>query len=272
MKISYLISLTIATVLLTGCGGEESGEAGTLVHNQGLNCAACHNGTVAEAIYLKSSGTIFTDLNATNYNMAKVANGYSLRLVLDTNVTEVYGLGRGTGNFYRTAINAGVATYTAQVLNAQGVVVNKSLTNSHNVARFNCNSCHVAGGLNGAPGRIVSFDYNASINQTTTGGTTAVAVPSFATDVLPILNAKCKSCHGTSGTFSITTSVTPYAGVASGVTTQGSSLINIQNAVNSPLLQKASGTITHGGGTILTTTSTQYQTVKNWISQGAKNN
>jgi len=166
--------------------------------------------------------------------------------------------------------------------------VNSSLKNSHDSSRFDCNSCHTAAGVNGAPGRIVSFNYvvpvviipdtnttvQVEVNITTVPTDTNITVPadtntttvfaqSFATDVLPILNTKCASCHGASGNFSITNSITPYGGVTP--------FVNITAATASALLTKASGT-SHGGGVVIATTTTEYITVRDWISEGALNN
>ena len=81
--------------------------------------------------------------------------------------------------------------------------------------------------------------------------------------MLPILNTNCKSCHGGSGRFSITTSTTPYTGVAAFVNSPAT-------AGTSRLIQKGYNIISHGGGTQLT--QAQFTTIRDWISQGAKNN
>jgi len=295
-------------------------------HNQGIACATCHSssstafapsrseayesedsenegsesegseseGSEGGENSFTSGATIFTTLNASNNDASKAANNYTLRLLLESGATEGYRIGRGTGNVNGT-FNAGIANYTAQVLDAQGNVVNTSATNSHNASRFDCNSCHTSAGTSGAPGRIVSFKYApvitlpetntttpdtnttvpADTNTTTpdtnttvpadTNTTTPVVLKSFANDVEPILNAKCKSCHGGSGNFSITTSTTPYAGVTP--------FVNTTSATTSALLQKGSGSVGHGGGDQLGgTTSTSYITIRDWISEGALNN
>ena len=249
MKVLYFISLALMTALLTGCEGSTSD------HNQGVNCAQCHSFT--------SGATIFTSLNAGN-SASKAADSYSLRLVLAQSGSQInYSTGRGSGNAHAT-FNAGVARYTAQVVNAQGSVVNSSATNSHDASRFDCNRCHTASGANGAPGRIVSYKYTrptATTTSTTTTTTTTVA-KSFAKDVLPILTSNCKGCHGSRGRFSITSSSTPYAGVTP--------FVSASSPTNSRLIQKGSGNLGHGGGRQLT--SAEFTTIRDWISQGAKNN
>lgn len=87
----------------------------------------------------------------------------------------------------------------------------------------------------------------------------------FATDVMPVFNANCKNCHGNSGKFTVTTASGTYSNLMS------NSFINTANPSNSVILLRASGT-GHGGGTILPTGSTGYNTIKAWISEGALNN
>ena len=262
-------------------------------HYQGESCLSCHGangnlssggeaGETGEAgeNQFTSGATIFTKLNGT---ASEAASAYTLRLVLENvGTTVAYNQARGSGN-----VNASFATgtlngYTAEVLNASGTVVNKSLQNTHDVTRLDCNRCHTTSGANGAPGRIVSFDYygaGTTTGSTTTGSSTAttgtgtttgsstnntVVAKSFATDVLPILQNKCQSCHGGSGNFSITNSATPYAGV--------SGFVTASNATDSRLLQKASNSVSHGGGTVLASMSSEYKTIRDWILEGAKNN
>ncbi|MDF1876808.1 hypothetical protein JHD47_03145 [Sulfurimonas sp. SAG-AH-194-L11] len=106
-------------------------------------------------------------------------------------------------------------------------------------------------------------DTNTTTVVPDTNTTTPVVALSFTNDVLPILDTNCKSCHGASGNFSITTSITPYAGVTP--------FVDSGNATASVLLQKASG-VGHGGGTVLTSTSAEYITVRDWIAEGALDN
>lgn len=272
-------------------------EGSDVNHYQGRACASCHSSATASNLaparsdelgenegtesesgenIFDSGATIFTSINAVDNSALKAASNYSLRLVLEGGAKEVYRIGRGTGNV-NASFNAGIANYTAEVLDRSGNVVNSSLTNSHNAARFDCNSCHTATGTNGAPGRIVSFEYSApvDVNTTTTTTTTTptdtntstttttVVVKSFVNDVLPILNTNCKSCHGSNGNFSITSSATPYAGVTP--------FVNMATPIASKLLTKASG-VSHGGGTVLSSSSAEYTTLRDWINEGATNN
>ena len=286
-------------------GDSEYGETeGSSSHYQGVNCASCHtfvNGTgispreseenegsegnEANENQFTSGATIFRKLTSANNNGVDGVANYTLRLRFDDNRTIQYRQGRGTGNVNVTFDTTALNKYTAEVLNANGAVTNKSATNSHDMNRLDCNSCHSATGTNNAPGRIVSFDYSGSITtvanivdinttittsttvvdtNTTTAPTTTVIAKSFQNDVLPILNDSCKNCHGSSGNFSITNSATPYAGVTP--------FVSISDAVNSSLLLKGSNQVGHGGGIAINAQSVQYATVQTWIIEGAKNN
>jgi len=273
-------------------------------HYQGVSCASCHSSATAFTLapslsdsyendenenesgdnenenesgenIFTSGATIFTTLDAQSNSALKAASNYTLRLVLESGTTEGYRIGRGTGNVNGT-FNAGITNYTAEVLDSRGNGVNASLPNSHDASRFDCNSCHTAIGTNGAPGRIVSFSYsaptiptvpidtNTTVPTDTNTTTPTVVAKSFASDTLPILNTKCASCHGSSGGFTITNSATPYAGVVP--------FVNIVTPTASILLEKASSTVFHGGGTVLTAGSAEYLTIRDWISEGALNN
>ena len=229
-----------------------------------------------------SGATVFAQIDSPDYDAKNAAYGYTLRLILQGGEVQGYNSGRGTGNFNGT-FNAGIDKYTAQVLDSQGNIVNTSATDSHDSSRFDCNSCHTAGGNSGAPGRIVAYSLTSSTTTTDTTTTTTdtntttdttttqtvtdpVAAPaiSFANDVLPILDTQCASCHGGSGSFTITNSTTPYAGVVP--------FVDTANATGSSLLQKGSGTVGHAGGAIIQTTSSDYATIRDWISAGALDN
>lgn len=304
MKKYYLLSLIVATALFTGCGSNDNSSnsenedseykssqyegsdddsnyvssTNISYHNQGQNCLACHSFT--------SAGTVFTKLNAQNSDGTAYAGGHSIRLVLQyTNQVINYNPARGTANTY-SQFNAGsVNSYTAQVVDAQGNVVNESIANSHDLTRLACNSCHTSTGASGAPGRIVSFDYYGTLSApvtttpvtttpvtttpvttlpvTTTPSTTTI---SFANDVMPILTTNCKACHGSSGNFSVTTASATYTNI------QGFGGINTASPTSSSLLLKGSGQVSHGGGSQISSTSTGYATIRDWIAAGANNN
>lgn len=101
-----------------------------------------------------------------------------------------------------------------------------------------------------------------------TDGTTQPNPPSttggnkmFTADVMPVLNNKCKSCHGSKGNFTITTPDATYANISdlkASVQTAGQYLID-----------KGSNTVGHGGGNVISTTSTEYATIKSWVDAGA---
>ena len=146
LRVDILLILTV--FIFTGCGDSESS-----VHNQGKDCISCHSS-------FDSGVTIFNSLDASDRNATDTANGYKVRLVLDDGNTISYVKGRGDGNFYWKGDEGTINDFTVEILDENGKVVNKSRENSHNVGRLRCNSCHTQDGLNNAPGRVVSYDYN----------------------------------------------------------------------------------------------------------------
>jgi len=84
--------------------------------------------------------------------------------------------------------------------------------------------------------------------------------------VMPVLESKCKSCHGTNGHFRITDETSTLSNM------QTNQFLDTADAENSTLIQKAIGNLNHGGKAVITTSSTQYSTIKDWISEGALNN
>ena len=81
---------------------------------------------------------------------------------------------------------------------------------------------------------------------------------------MPILNSKCKSCHGSNGNFSITTTSATYANITA---LKGSISAGAQY-----MIDKGSNTNGHGGGRVISTSSSQYTTIQSWINSGALNN
>ena len=216
------------------------------LHNEGRNCLACHN--------FASAGTVFTTLHASNNTPG--ASGY--RIQFNTGI--VYSSARGTGNS-RTS-NFPNSNFTAQVIDPNGNIVNSSADMSHNASRRACNNCHSSSGNSGAPGRITSAKLSSSA-PTPTGSIASTCV-SFNNNVLPILQVKCKNCHGSNGNFSITTVNATFANI--------SALKGSAQAGGTYLLDKGSNTVRHGGGSIITPSSAEYTTIKAWITEGALNN
>ena len=83
----------------------------------------------------------------------------------------------------------------------------------------------------------------------------------FTADVMPILNTKCKSCHGSNGDFMITTPNDTYANI--------SDLKASVTEAGKYLYDKGSNTVGHGGGEAIATTSAEYATIKSWVDAGA---
>ena len=226
----------------------------SVLHSQGVSCATCHGAGSEESF--TSGATIFTTLDAANSDTSKYATGYTIRLLLENIGSTVnYIAGRGSANSYTNASAGTINSYTAQVVDASGNVVNASAANTHDLTRLDCNRCHSAVGSDGAPGRIV----------TTTTTPTVSASASFSADVMPILEMKCQGCHGNEGDFTVTTTDATYTNLTS------NNFLDTDVADNSRLLRKGSGSF-HGGGTIISTTSTEYLTIQEWIMQGASNN
>jgi len=140
-----------------GCEGITGDDDGNqIVHNQGINCLQCHSSGEHS---FNSGATIYTILDGENYDSTKVANGSRVRLVLDTGATLTYVQGNGYGNVLWRGDVGAINNFTAEILDSTGKVVNSSRTNSHNVGRLACNACHTKNGLNGAPGRIVNYNF-----------------------------------------------------------------------------------------------------------------
>ncbi len=79
----------------------------------------------------------------------------------------------------------------------------------------------------------------------------------FSTDVMPILENNCKSCHGSAGNFTVTTASETYTNIMSltyGTTNK----------------DKGDGDYSHGGGDKLN--ATEYQILESWIYAETMNN
>ena len=145
-KMTIIIGIAVG-VFMIGC----ENEGNSVVHHQGKNCLECHSFTSAATIYTELRGKYDTNVGT--------ANGYTVQLLLDNGSTIKYRQGNGHGNVLWKGDAGAVNDFTAQVLDTNGNVVNSSKKNSHNVGRLACNVCHSELGLNGAPGRIVSYQY-----------------------------------------------------------------------------------------------------------------
>jgi len=245
-----------------GSSDSDSKGSGAGSHNEGKACLQCHS--------FASGATVFKTLNAADRTPG--ASGYKIQL----NDSVVYSGARGIGNSRLSSYSGG--KFTAKVIDPNGNVVNSSASMSHDSGRMDCNRCHTPSGNNGAPGRIVSYAINNSSPSTNTtpststpattactgtNGTTAVSV-SFSTHVMPILNAKCKSCHGSNGNFTVTSPNATHANITA--------LKGSPTAGGNYLLQKGTNSVGHGGGTVISGSSAEYTTIKGWINAGAPNN
>jgi len=226
--------------------GSEGGEGSGGSHNEGINCLNCHN--------FSSGATVFNSLHATDNTLG--ASGYKIKLSDGT----VYSNARGTGNSMSYSFPSG--KFTAQVIDANGNVVNSSLNMSHDSSRRACNSCHSTSGNSGAPGRITSKRLTSSASSATTTNTSSCV--SFSKNILPILTAKCKSCHGSNGKFTVTTANATYANIKA--------LKGTASASGKYILDKSSNTVNHGGKQVISVSSSEYKTIKAWVDASALNN
>ena len=91
-------------------------------------------------------------------------------------------------------------------------------------------------------------------------------VVSFATSVHPLLIAACQRCHAAGAEAGDTQLLLTGDAAADYVTV--SRLVDAAVPAGSRLLSKATGN-GHGGGTVFAAGSPEYQTVLQWIQQGA---
>ncbi len=138
-------------LFLVGCGDDEF----SAKHNQGKNCLECHSFT--------GGGTVFNKIDAANYDEKSASQTHKIRLLLSNGTTITYDKGNGYGNYKYRGNPADIGNFTAQVIDANGSVVNQSRADSHNNSRLACNRCHTQEGAHGAPGRVVTFDVNQNL-------------------------------------------------------------------------------------------------------------
>jgi hypothetical protein len=98
---------------------------------------------------------------------------------------------------------------------------------------------------------------------------------SFKTDVIPLLTKDCATtgCHAgasPAGNLNLNVAESDDATVHTAVLTE----VTLATPDASKLLQKASASVTHGGSSSVTwtTSSSEYATVLSWITAGAENN
>lgn len=96
---------------------------------------------------------------------------------------------------------------------------------------------------------------------------------SFATLLSSVLVPTCQAgCHSSSGEASSTSYILTGTAATDYATITGGSLIDTTTPANSLMLLKSTGQQSHDGGTAITLGSSQYTSILNWITQGAKNN
>ena len=147
-RATFNLLVCSSLLLLSGCEVGENEFSAT--HNQGKNCLECHSFT--------SGVTLYTKLHGKDKTVSDVAKDYNVQLKLDSGEIITYRKGNGYGNRLYKGDQGAINDFTPQVVDANGKVVNQSKY-PHNVGRMACNSCHTQEGLNGAPGRVVNYDY-----------------------------------------------------------------------------------------------------------------
>jgi hypothetical protein len=125
------------------------GTAAAAAMEPGMACRACHQ-QQAPALVYDFMGTVFARSHSEDGCFAQPPAEVTVEIV-DANGAVAQTLSpNASGNFF-TGRNSGVQTpYTARVRSDAGV--SSMLTPQTD---GDCNSCHTAAGLNGAPGRIV---------------------------------------------------------------------------------------------------------------------
>jgi hypothetical protein len=115
-------------------------------------------------------------------------------------------------------------------------------------------------------------DFSRGTTQSSTGGAVdgggagdGQGVLSFATDVYPLLTI-CMNCHVAGGAASATSLL--LSGNATTDHTTVLQFVDTSAPAGSRLLSKLSGS-GHGGGTVYAAGSPEYETILQWIQQGA---
>jgi len=250
------IAVLACMTLFNGCEGIGDDDDDDVIHYQGKDCMTCHS---SGEYAFNSGGTVFTRLNGADEDINAVAVNHTLRLVLESGLSLTYTKGMGYGNAHWRGDVGAIDSFTAQVLDPNGAVVNSSNPNSHHVGMLACNTCHSATGANGAPGRIINY------RPTETTATVSQSDPTFSASVMPILTNKCVSCHSSTSNngFIVDTadSANAYKEVMYYVTTD--------NPAGSAILLKPTGS---NHMLIFDTNTAEYDTILQWIEAGALNN
>lgn len=88
---------------------------------------------------------------------------------------------------------------------------------------------------------------------------------SFAADVHPLLIDKCSQCHGANNSTAYKLTGEAEADLATVLT-----FVNTGAPADSTLLKKGSGQTSHGGGAVIEVDSAEFETIVQWLTEGAK--
>ncbi len=261
--------------------GEENEGIGGL-HYQGKDCSSCHS--AGNEYIFNIGGTIFRKKDAGDESVADAAEGYTVELITRSCKSIVARKGSGSGNFFmRYELSEDFIPF---VLDPNGKRVNRASA-VHAPDRTACNSCHTQTGKNGAPGRIVSYDYYGMVtsgggsggsSSTDVGGGTSggggkeesTSAPTFKNDIHPILTQKCMSCHVEGGQAGNTRYILRDDPQTDYNTITQNELVVVGKPDESLILLKPSGKRSHGGGIVLPEGGAEYNKIREWIEAGAK--
>jgi len=100
-----------------------------------------------------------------------------------------------------------------------------------------------------------------------TGNPAVVSEAKTFADVHTALKSQCLSCHGNNGGFTLesTAGALPEAEAYNNIMVF---ITGASTAANSQLLQKATGSVSHGGGAVFNNTSYYYDLIATWIEAG----
>jgi cytochrome c553 len=117
---------------------------------------------------------------------------------------------------------------------------------------------------------MLSVTYGAVSGGTASTGSATPATLGYQQDVAALVAADCGSCHAITGI--VGTAMLLNSADASTDYTTVLAEVDVNNPAGSELLLKASGGTAHTGGAPWATTSSQYATVLQWITEGAIQN
>lgn len=148
---AFMVNLNQANSLVNltneGPAGAEISASTNALHCHGRTCSTCHN-FAAGKIFNSKAGVIGTNEN--------FALGHNIRFKFQNGTSTMARKGKGQGENFNLPLKNIVDNFMVEVVReSDGVVVNQSTPYLHGGKNFaNCDYCHSAVPLNGAPGSI----------------------------------------------------------------------------------------------------------------------